>query len=167
MGLPGNRSQAYELCRIRFHENWKGFQCVKFSITKRWQGPKGCYLDIFFYFKHTSFPLKYRSPGEHQDLHIGSNKLKLKNTRHGVECAQPKCEHVLLGGWLANLCSKYLSFMHCHKAPPRKKFLGLKISFWEVGSSLSHLEFWVSIFCPSHTESAEVAREPWVASPHC
>lgn len=60
MGLFGNRSQPMSFVKCYFLR--KGFQCVNFSITKRWQDFKTL-ICIFFLLETYELSLKSRSPG--------------------------------------------------------------------------------------------------------
>lgn len=158
MGLFGNRSQTMSF--VECYLLRKRFQCVSFNITKKWQDPKAL-ICIFF----SSLNMSLRKAWKQRIFMLGHTNWSWRSLC--MEYPQLKCEHMPFRGRLASLCSKYLSFMYCHKAPPRKQLLGLKIPSWELGSTWAHLEYWVPIFHCSHTELAEATREPRVTSRHC
>lgn len=81
MGLFGSRSQTMSF--VECYLLRKGFQCVSFNITKKWQDPKALICIFFFFFKH-----EFKEGLETKNLYIGSHKLKLKITVHGVSTAQ-------------------------------------------------------------------------------
>lgn len=88
------------------------------------------YLNIF----HLEF-----SSWQHQDLHIGSNKLKLKNRAWVWKVYKWAC------GFEKGVACKLMFkifICYCHKAPPRKQFIEFKIPsenlaalgpIWNVG----------------------------------